>query len=312
MSDSDRSERRSTWVSRVVACSLVILALAGASYGLTQQFQYEQAADNNAEKYASHARAEAHKACVILPVGQQPQCFANAEREQNNQAREKRREYDDLVAQQTSALWTNIMGLAAITGMILSVIGVWLVYATFQATRQANTIAQQSHIAQTRAWLIVEGLEVEWRYLFEDGQLEIFGEVWFVLKNTGNSAASDIWTRSAVGHPQGIWESMWIAEESPLGPECLPPHGTARVAADFAISMPLKSKGNIFEPQAACIQIAYNGGGTERFMTESIWTISSWSTDAKARWTDACFPGYAGKNVPLDAYGHFGYFRTVT
>ena len=121
MSDGDWGERRSSWLVRAVFAALVVLILLAASggiYGYTKQISYEQAAHNNAQEYARYTSAKAGQACALLPSSQQPKCFADAEGEQDNQAREKRREYDDLVAQQTSALWTNIMGLAAITGMI--------------------------------------------------------------------------------------------------------------------------------------------------------------------------------------------------
>lgn len=159
MSDGDWGERRSSWLVRAVFAALVVLILLAASggiYGYTKQISYEQAAHNNAQEYARYTSAKAGQACALLPSSQQPKCFADAEGEQDNQAREKRREYDDLVAQQTSALWTNIMGLAAVTGMILSVIGVWLIYATFRETKRTANEAKRSadaFIAAERGWL---------------------------------------------------------------------------------------------------------------------------------------------------------------
>lgn len=305
-------DRNRSWLGSIGLIVCILIA-SGAAWLLldnasTLQRGYEQSAKNGADDYAKRRDVIIEDRCLPMAAKEKAACI----NEENQTARQGKADEYDLEAQRITATWTAHMGVAAIIGMAASLIGVGLIFVTFQATRRANDIAQQSHIAQTRAWLIVEGLEVEWRYRFEDGQIKIFGEVWFVLKNTGNSAASEIWTRNAVGRPQGIWEAMWSAEEYPLGPECLPPQGTTRVAADFAISIPLKPNGNALEPQAACLQVAYSGGGAKRFMTECIWTISCWSTDAEARWTDAFFPGYAGKSVSLDAHGHFGYFRTVT
>lgn len=156
MSDGDWGERRSSWLVRAAAGILVILAASGGIYGCTKQIGYEQSAENSAQEHTRYAHEKAEQTCLILPGGQQARCLADAKRKQEDQAREKRREYDDLVAQQTSALWTNIMGLAAITGMILSVIGVWLVYATFRETRRTANEAQRSadaFIASERGWL---------------------------------------------------------------------------------------------------------------------------------------------------------------
>jgi hypothetical protein len=156
MSDGYRSERSANWLVWCAAGALILLALAGGLYGITKQFGYEQAADDHAQEYARYAHEKAEQPCRVLPSLQKSDCLANAKREQAEQARDKRREYDDLVAQQKSALWTNIMGLAAITGMILSVMGVWLVYATFRETRRtANEAARSADafIANERGWL---------------------------------------------------------------------------------------------------------------------------------------------------------------
>lgn len=162
MLDGDRSDRRSSWLTWIAGSILILLAATGAIYGVSQQARYEQAAVDHADEYARHAHEKAEKPCRLLTGSEQAKCAANADREEQDQSRDKRREYDDLVAQQTSALWTGIMGLAAITGMILSVVGVGLVYATFRETRRtANEAARSADafIATERGWLKM-GVEV--------------------------------------------------------------------------------------------------------------------------------------------------------
>jgi hypothetical protein len=156
MSDGNRGDRRSNWLAWATGGILILLAATGGIYGITQQIGYQKAAEDHAQEYARYAREKAEQPCRVLPPLKLPECLANAQREQENDAREKRREYADLVAQQKSALWTNIMGLAAITGMILSVIGVWLIYATFRETKRTADEAKRSadaFIAAERGWL---------------------------------------------------------------------------------------------------------------------------------------------------------------
>lgn len=269
---------------------------------------YEDDASDRSSQYAEYADKYIADRCIALAAQDQSDCEYKAKQA----SRENQRIEQDLAAQKVTAWWTTIMGAAALIGMGLSAVGIILVWTTFYETRKANEIAQQSHIAQTRPWLIVEKLEIEWRYHIDDGNLEVFGDVWFVVKNTGRSAANNIWTRSAVGEPIGIWGKMWAEDESPLGPECLPPEGTRLVSEPFHVSMPWKNEGNLLGPQMACIQITYAGGGANGFVTECIWTISNWHDKADFGWIDADFRGYEGESISLNAYGHFGYFRTVT
>ncbi|NRD89248.1 hypothetical protein C8024_07030 [Sphingopyxis sp. BSNA05] len=45
------------------------------------------------------------------------------------------------------ASWTKIMGLAAVLGIILSVVGVWLIWQTFAETRRAANASQNALIS---------------------------------------------------------------------------------------------------------------------------------------------------------------------
>lgn len=63
---------------------------------------------------------------------------------------------EDLKAQRQMALWTRLMGAAAIVGIAISVVGIGLVYTTFAETRKANEIARAALANSNRAWLQLE------------------------------------------------------------------------------------------------------------------------------------------------------------
>jgi len=66
---------------------------------------------------------------------------------------EEQREKDDLEAQQEMALWAKRMFVAAVASILLSVVGIILIWTTFKATRDGNKIAKEAMIAQTRPWV---------------------------------------------------------------------------------------------------------------------------------------------------------------
>lgn len=141
MFGSGRGKRLAAFVASILGLAFVAFALI---YGLSQQQHYLQTANNAAAEYARHTTYQEKKSCRGVPAVQLSQCRADAKAEYGQKRADNRREYDDLVAQQTSALWTSIMGIAAITGMVLSVVGIFLVYTTFRETKVANVIARQS------------------------------------------------------------------------------------------------------------------------------------------------------------------------
>ncbi|MGB7655423.1 MAG: hypothetical protein WBL74_08070 [Novosphingobium sp.] len=200
MSDSNRNERYSDWLVRAAFAVLILITAAGGLYGLSKQVSYEQTAENHAQEYTRNAGEKANQACLTLPRSQQSQCLVDTKREQDDQGRDKHREYDDLVAQQTSALWTKIMGLAAITGMILSVVGVWLIYATFQETRAANDIAKDDQ----RPWIDIEIVDVSMSSSTETFDLTAN----IRIANRGQSPALNVESRARIAVSRGKDDSV--------------------------------------------------------------------------------------------------------
>jgi len=108
------------------------------------------------------------------------------------------REVQDLAAQNTMALWTMVVGIAAVISLGVTTAGVIAVWRTLEQTRKAveatsagtqamQEAAQQAERigqAQTRAYISVSGAE----YIHE--KRDLFIEV--RLKNTGQSPARNV------------------------------------------------------------------------------------------------------------------------
>ena len=137
---------------RGIILALVGLAAigGGVGLGLLQQSRYEQEAVHRRTDYARHAADQIRQGCASITSPQQARCLASAVDEYALKTRDNQREYDDLVAQRTSALWASIMGVAALLGMLLSAVGVLLVWTTFQETKQTNQISMRENARSTR------------------------------------------------------------------------------------------------------------------------------------------------------------------
>ncbi len=135
------------WITVFGLGSALIGGIAG--YGLFQQRAYQHQAEHEATDYAKHAAAQGKQSCIRLAAPEKAQCLIDAQAEYNLKTSDKRREYADLVAQRKSALWTFIMGLAALIGMALSAIGVILIKQTFDETKRTNRIAMKDNARAT-------------------------------------------------------------------------------------------------------------------------------------------------------------------
>lgn len=142
--------RLAAWAALLGLGFASVAGLAG--YGFVQQDVYVQEAQHKAADYAEYAAHQKQQACIRIAAREpeKEQCFADAQAEYELKTRDNRRDYDDLVAQRKSALWTAIMGMAALIGMALSAIGVFLVKQTFDETRRTNRIAMRENARATR------------------------------------------------------------------------------------------------------------------------------------------------------------------
>jgi hypothetical protein len=153
MSDGDRSNEPKTrliWsiTPAIVVCAMIIGA------GWLQTAEYERQADKQIADYAKYTKSKKSYGCVHTARADKIVCLNAA----SDAYREYRYNQRDLVAQKTSALWAFIMGAAAVIGMALSAVGVWLVKTTFDETRKANDIARtqaRASVLAHEAYLLV-------------------------------------------------------------------------------------------------------------------------------------------------------------
>lgn len=190
---------------RSVFIAFVGLALLCGVHG-PDEGQAAQNTEQGAQQPATErtsVTAAAQQGATPAPISD----LANPARDQSYYARE------DLKAQQIMAEWTRYMGLTAVAGVLLSLVGVILVFTTFAATRHANRIT----LAGQRPWLNFELSQV--RMLHEASvTYDIFGEATrsadpeippvihfqYKLVNTGNSPAYDIdWRSTSL---KGEWQ----------------------------------------------------------------------------------------------------------
>lgn len=207
---------------RVIAVLVGLTSVfGGIGYGLSSQERYAEYANQSSAYYAKQALDKVTKACLNSDGGamNKANCLREEAAEHRIAARDKQREYDELIAQQQSALWTMIMGIAALIGMALSVIGVALVLWTFRATQEANSIASDTAKRQLRAYVGATRLKMEF---ITAGKRPMFK---LTIKNFGSTPAlrlqakavgwlqieHDPKPRSRLGHPTR-------KNESPLQP----------------------------------------------------------------------------------------------
>ena len=136
MDEKAEAEPPKHFLSALIAAVLLALLIVG--WGSWKESEYVSSAKQHAAENAWHADKDVEYRCAPKAPLDKRNCAIEARREQANYTHDQQ----DLAAQQTSALWTAIMGGAAVFGVVLSVLGVWLVYTTFGETRAANEIAR--------------------------------------------------------------------------------------------------------------------------------------------------------------------------
>lgn len=182
MHDGNRGDHTKTGlIAGIVVAALI--AVATISWGLWQSAEYGREANNRAREYAAYTDEKVRKACLSLPPVYQKNCATEARHEKRDNERDER----DLVAQRQSALWALIMGAAAVVGMGLSVIGVFLVWTTFKETQRAANLAAEN----LNAFRKFEDAFLSIRFLncqeVAPGGVEVTFE--FQIQNIGRSAA---------------------------------------------------------------------------------------------------------------------------
>ena len=178
-----RGKHGKAWRLAFALAGAALVAGLSVGWGLSQQAEYEWQAQHKGAEHARYARDYIRDRCVSMPVLDKIDCATKA----RDEHRAYQRDEQDLVAQKTSALWTMIMGWAATFGMVLSAVGVYLVWTTFAETRTANNIAREGN----RAWV---GIEAGPRARLSITPDRLKFETDVIVHNFGNSPALDVWS----------------------------------------------------------------------------------------------------------------------
>lgn len=173
-SDTKPKTKLRAWGAGLAGIGLIV-GIAG--YGLLQQSAYVHESKHKATDYAEHAARQVEQACIRVPAPEKVRCLNEAKAEYNLKTSDNRREYDDLAAQRKSALWTFIMGMAALIGMALSAVGVILIKQTFDETRRTN-------LDQNRPWIFVKDVKLVPEHMKKLDAIVVF-------HNFGNWPATD-------------------------------------------------------------------------------------------------------------------------
>lgn len=205
----------------LTVCAGLIFGLSVVAEGLSRDANYQREADDYGRKYAAHTEQQIRQECIRLPDKAKSNCIAEKRHEYRKDEREER----DLVAQRKSANWAYIMGSAAVLGMVLSAIGVVLVWTTFQATKEANLIAATTQFFELRPYVFLDQATFGHEVKSKDGTTRRVlldpSPVALTIKNFGSTPAKNVKlvARAFVG---GVWNApfetqLGDAAEIPLG-----------------------------------------------------------------------------------------------
>lgn len=155
MSESNRSGDSALGLRRWLIPAAIFAAVVVVCGGIQQRVYYNEAA-RHAAGYARNADNQIATECRV------PTAPANCERAIDDAARKDQRDEYDLYSQKAMALWTAIMGAMAVVGVSLSGVGVYLIWRTWDATREAADNSRKTflaYIAKERAILVIRGMQ---------------------------------------------------------------------------------------------------------------------------------------------------------
>jgi hypothetical protein len=167
---------------------------------------YLQRAAKASDEYRREAGRQIGR-CHLLAAPHTQQCVENA----NNAAEEQYREEHNLAAQETSAWWTKVTGLAAIcAGVVVSGLGTFLLLLTFWQTRKTSRAELRAYVFPETITLI-DGTEDE----FRASHFERVPSVHIVIKNFGKTPARNVrhastlvlWPINQCGRAAAIWRN---------------------------------------------------------------------------------------------------------
>lgn len=180
------SKHRKTGLTGLSIIAALIIGFGIIEQGVSRDAMYERQANESSREYARNTDEQIRQSCFPLAGIAKMNCI----QKEREEYRTERRNELDLVAQRKSANWALIMGGAAVLGMVLSVVGVILVWITFRATKEANEIARRGQ----RAWLQISA-DIEDVYQ-QEKQVAVSYVV--TVKNVGSDIAKDVQFEAAL------------------------------------------------------------------------------------------------------------------
>lgn len=169
-----------------VAIAVLTFCTVWIGYGLLESVKYEQQAKDKISEYTEYTREKIAQACAASDKIENIKCVNEAF------AAKRAFEYNqsDLVAQRQSALWAYIMAAAAVFGIALSAVGVWLVKTTFDETRKANEIAKDTARKQLRPFVYVTKVDFDYTYGGQNDDTKFAFDIH--IKNFGQTPAKNV------------------------------------------------------------------------------------------------------------------------
>jgi hypothetical protein len=166
-------------------------------------------ADNYSAQYAEHAKKQIQETCVEGDLSVRAECAYEITKATNDAQNAER----DLSAQQDmagAALWMlSISGV----GLILSLVGLFLVRETLTEMARQRDVSEQTLISQSRPWLKISSLKFDW--------MEISTEtinvcLVFKIKNVGFSPAFCVTVRPRLAFDGSRPGGGWLPQERPV------------------------------------------------------------------------------------------------
>jgi hypothetical protein len=197
-----------------LAAAVIIGSLAIYAATIPYGQALRQEAENKAEIHSRSAEYRIEQFCSSQKA--EEECVTNTRQTEN----ENRRNEEDLGAQKLSAWWAQVMAVAALVGMGLSAVGVWLVKTTFDETQKANEIAREAMERQLRAYVSIDCV-----YCFfappprtENPEVKCFP----IIRNSGVTPALNLVTCALItaqGMIKGerIWETRFSETPQRIG-----------------------------------------------------------------------------------------------
>lgn len=159
MSDSDGGKTGRDWlVAAGVAVTFVAFsAITTAGYQIfTRLSEYRNAHEQNSRQIETEAHEAISQTCVFAAPETEKECVAK----EQQSARNKQRDHDDLYAQQQMAIWAFGVGVAGFISVFLSLIGIAFVWRSLKLNREAIRIAERTISEQHRPYLSIEGIAI--------------------------------------------------------------------------------------------------------------------------------------------------------